>query len=234
MADEYDDARGFEPISTLTPAGLGRGMLNRARTQGTGIARQIAQNYQDLGDLGTSLARRVFPAAPQPGGYSPADPAPIAQMTQAPFAQRSSDPGVRVGAVLADPGTYVGGGGAIGARLGARGLAQAAAARALREGAPIAEQELPRLAWNSQAGFMTPKAGLALAGTAGSGALLAKALRKKTPEQPATGAGRTTADAFQQRQADMDAATEELKRQQRGPESRYLSRMEQQLDEQGK
>ena len=239
MADEYDDEapRTFEPISNLTLGGLGRGMLNRARTQGEGIARQVAQNYQDLARVGRDAVTPIFPRAST--GQAPWERGPE-QMTESPFSGNSRDTGVRVGAQVFDPANLIPGGGALGAgaKLGARGVAQAAASRALREAAPIAapvaERELPRLAWNKQAGFITPKYAGALAG-GGLGLYgLSRALRgeKKTEDDPAA---RTTANAFRQRQDAMDAVDEELARQQgRGTIRSGLNRMERQLDEQGK
>lgn len=89
----------------------------------------------------------------------------------------------------------------------------------------------------SEMGYTTPQMAAILGGLAGGGYLLSRALRKKTPEQPAAplGAGRSTADAFQQRQEAMDAVNEEIKRQTgRGDVRAGLQRMEEQLEREGK
>lgn len=224
MADETDDdyGRTFEPISTTTVAGLGKGMWNRAKTQGTGIARQIAQNYQDLSDFGRSLAPRGFLGPTEDTGHSPIDPPSEPQMKASPFAENSSDTGVRVGAHLLDPANFITGG--TGA-LGAKAIKQVATSRALRA---AAEQEalatqiaaaraadpysfLLRGGPSAQRGFMTPKSAGAI-GAGGAGLYgLSRVLRG--PEQPDDPAARTTGNAFRQQQETMDAVREELKRQ---------------------
>jgi hypothetical protein len=222
VADESDDGRTFEPISTTTLGSLGKGMLRRASTQGEGIARQIAQNYQGLANFGRSLAPRGTFGPPEGGtGRSPIDPPSEPQMQESPFAQASSDQGVRLGAHLLDPANFITGG--TGA-LGAKAIKQVATSRALRAAAEreaLATQTAAREAADpyafllrggpsAQRGFMSPK----LAGGMAAGGLgawgLSRALRDDTPEDPAA---RTTANAFRQQQEAMDAAREELKRQ---------------------
>lgn len=220
MADEADDT-GFEPISSLTLAGLGKGMMNRARTQGEGIARQIAQNYQDLGDFGRSLVPRGVLGPVKGPGHSPLDPPSEPEMKESPFAANSSDQGVRVGAHLLDPANFVGlGGGA----LGVKALKQAATSRALRAAAEreaLATQTAQRVAADpyafllrggpsSQRGFMSPK----LAGGLSVGGLgMYGASRLFSDDKPDDPAARTTGNAFQQQQEQMDAVREELRRQ---------------------
>jgi len=124
-----EDVRANDPISSLTLTGLGKGMWNRARTQGEGVARQIAQNYQDLGTFARDAVSPIFPR--EPSGYAPWEPRP-AEMKEAPFAQPSSDPGVRFAAHALDPANFVGLGGG---GLALKAVKQAATSRALRAAA---------------------------------------------------------------------------------------------------
>jgi hypothetical protein len=118
----------------------------------------------------------------------------------------------------------------------------AKAADMVKKGA-TPEQAVAKLGYNlKEMGYTKPQFAAILAGIAGGGYLVTKGLLgKKKAEQPvASTGGRTTADAFQQRQEAMDAVNEELQRQAggtlaplKGFEAQNKSRLDRQIEEKG-